>query len=239
MKQIVSIILFTLSLNLVSEAVHPNDSLFYSKSLSRLIIGIDYKAQTRDLLNSSGQLLELSTREKLVHLGWDAATWLNVYGKIGELEGKIQTSGFNTDDLMYTVGATLNLWHMDIEQPYYFSGRYGVQASSEYSMFTIGSAMEEAEWNEILSTLALTAEYFVDDMDREYSVPYSLILYVGVAYSLIDGTHDTGFEQDIEEYTANGLFLGADLFMSYNTSIGLSAWQMENQSYRVALRYHF
>jgi hypothetical protein len=58
----------------------------------------------------------------------------------------------------------------------------------------------------------------MDDID---AYPYSLLLYVGPAFSKVDGKRETAMQSyDFSEAHNIGIAAGADLFASHNLSIG-------------------
>jgi len=199
------------------------DTLFSQQSLGNLSIGGVFESLKRDMQYDDGGKTKLEAYNYYGYVGYDFLEWLTIFGTLGGCQAKsTEYDTLGNSKVKWSAGLSLKLWHYDIVDPAFMAGRCSIRATGEYSQYQSGdTATTKLKWQDLYAAVTLNYEVFVSRMDNIDSYPYSLLLYVGPAFSKVDGKRETGTQSyDFSEEHNLGLAVGADLFASHNLSIG-------------------
>jgi len=199
------------------------DTMFTQQSLDNLSIGGVFEALKRDMQYDNGEKTKLEAYNYYGYVGYDFLHWLTLFGTLGACQAK--TTEYDTlgnAKVKWSAGLNLKIWHFDITDPSWIAGRCSIRAMGEYSQYQSGNADPvKLKWQDIYASVTVNYEVFVKRMDDTDTYPYSLLLYVGPAFSKVDGKRETETQSsDFSEVHNIGLAAGADLFASHNLSIG-------------------
>lgn len=199
------------------------DTLFTQQSLDNLSIGGVFEALKRDMQYDKGGKTKLEAYNYYGYVGYDFLQWLTLFGTLGGCQAK--STEFDTlgnAKVKWSAGLNLKIWHFDIDDPSFMAGRYSIRAMGEYSQYQSGNTdTTQLKWQDLYASVTLNYEVFVSRMNATDSYPYSLLLYVGPAFSKVDGKRETVAQSyDFSEEHNIGIAAGADLFASHNLSIG-------------------
>src|ERR1035437_5404950 len=199
------------------------DTLFTQQSLDNLSIGGVFEALKRDMQYANGGKTKLEAYNYYGYVGYDFLEWLTLFGTLGGCEAKsTEYDAMGNDKVKWSAGLNLKIWHFDIVDPSFLAGRCSIRAMGEYSQYQSDiSDTTQLKWQDLYASVTLNYEVFVSRMDDTESYPYSLLLYVGPAFSKVDGKRETPTQSyDFSEVHNLGIAAGADLFASHNLSIG-------------------
>jgi len=199
------------------------DTLFTQQSLENLSIGGVFEALKRDMQYDDGGKTKLEAYNYYGYAGYDFMQWLTVFGTLGGCQAK--TTEYDTlgsAKVKWSAGLNLKIWRFDIYDPAWLAGRCSIRAMGEYSQYQSGDTdTTKLKWQDLYAAITLNYEIFVKHMDDTDAYPYSLLLYVGPAFSKVDGKRETALQSyDFSEEHNIGIAAGADLFASHNLSIG-------------------
>ncbi len=218
------------------------DSLFDVQSISCWSIGVDYQSEGRDVLYDGeleGMNDHFETEELVAYLGLRLTPWLTVFGTVGMVDlemGDVDAS----HDGRWSAGLQASLWQYDLQDPEFLAGRYTVRGIVEYGEAETEDDYASGDWSELNVALLLNWEIFVDTIDSLDRYPYSLSLYAGPMFSLIDGDiMSMGVDVDYEEDSEWGIVVGASLNISHNFAVDFGVQHFDDTGYRGGLRYHF
>lgn len=199
------------------------DTLFTQQSLDNLSIGGVFEALKRDMQYDNGGKTKLEAYNYYGYVGYDFLQWLTLFGTLGGSQAKsTEYDTLANAGVKWSAGLNLKIWHFDIDDPSFLAGRCSIRAMGEYSQYQSGkSDANQFKWQDLYASLTLNYEVFVSRMDNIDAYPYSLLLYVGPAFSKVDGKRQTATQSyDFSEAHSVGIAVGADLFASHNLSIG-------------------
>jgi len=199
------------------------DTLFTQQSLENLSIGGVFEALKRDMQYDNGGKTKLEAYNYYGYVGYDFLQWLTLFGTLGGCQAKsTEYDTLGNAKVKWSAGLNLKIWHFDIYDPSWMAGRCSIRAMGEYSQYQSGNSdTTRLKWQDLYASVTLNYEVFVSRMDDTDSYPYSLLLYVGPAFSKVDGKRETAAQSyDFSEAHNVGIAVGADLFASHNLSIG-------------------
>ena len=199
------------------------DTLFTQQSIENLSIGGVFEVLKRDMTYDNGGKTKLEARNYYGYVGYDFLQWLTLFGTLGGCQAKsTEYDTLGNAKLKWSAGLNLKIWHFDLYDPTWIAGRCSIRAMGEYSQYQSGDTnTTKLEWQDLYASITLNYEVFVARMDDIESYPYSLLLYVGPAFSKVDGKRETAMQNyDFSETHNVGIAAGADLFASHNLSIG-------------------
>jgi hypothetical protein len=224
------------------------DSLMSAESLGRLSIGVDYEAIKRDILvGPAGAQIEDLIEARAVdgYLGVDITDWLTPFVTLGA--SAVLDAG--TDEyadytFKWSAGLNFNIWHYDIVSPDFLAGRLSIETIAEYASYASDDVRFEGdnvEWSDTTVALPFCYELFEDLSPlADKSLRKSLNLYVGPAFSAVDGTFISGSnETKFQEDQQFGFMGGGDIFFAEKLSIGAHVRVFGEVSVTGALRFHF
>ncbi|MFH1476546.1 MAG: hypothetical protein ABIH24_03515 [Verrucomicrobiota bacterium] len=199
------------------------DTIFTQQSLDNLSIGGVFEALKRDLQYDDGGKTKLEARNYYGYAGYDFLQWLTVFGTLGGCQAKTtEYDTFGSAKIKWSAGLSLKIWHFDLDDPSWLAGRCSLRAMGEYSQYQSGdTGTTKLKWQDIYASVTFNYEVFVRQMDDIDAYPYSLLLYVGPAFSKVDGKRETAMRSyDFSEVHNIGIAAGAEVFASHNLSIG-------------------
>ena len=199
------------------------DTLFTQQSLENLSIGGVFEALKRDMQYANGGKTKLEAYNYYGYVGYDFLQWLTLFGTLGGCQAKsTEYDTLGNAKVKWSAGLNFKIWQYDIVDPSWMAGRCSIRAMGEYSQYQSGSSdTTRLKWQDLYASVTLNYEVFVSRMDDTDSYPYSLLLYVGPAFSKVDGKRETAMQSyDFSEAHNIGIAAGVDLFASHNLSIG-------------------
>ncbi|MFA5042500.1 MAG: hypothetical protein WC381_02475 [Kiritimatiellia bacterium] len=214
------------SLPIMAATLSASDSretLVTQQSLDNLSVGGVFESLKRDVKYDNGGKTKLDAFNYYGYVGYDFLEWLTLFGTLGGCQAKSTELDARADaKVKWSAGLNLKLWHFDIYDPSWMAGRCSIRALGEYSQYQSGNTdTTRLEWQDLYASVTLNYEVFVARMDDIDKYPYSLLLYVGPAFSKVDGKRETAAQNyDFSEAHNLGIAAGVDLFASHNLSIG-------------------
>lgn len=199
------------------------DTLITQQSLDNLSIGGVFESMKRDVKYDAGGKTKLEAYNYYGYAGYDFLQWLTLFGTLGGCQAKCtEYDTLGNSKVKWSAGLNLKLWRFDIDDPSWLAGRCSIRAMGEYSKYQSGDTDTNLlKWQDIYASVTLNYEVFVTDIKDTDSYPYSLLLYVGPAFSKVDGKRETASQSsDFSEEHNLGIAVGADIFASHNLSIG-------------------
>ena len=170
--------------------------------------------------------------------------WLLLYGHVGASEGRLD-GAMRADPSAAAgglLGARLNVWqiYQGVHKTAWrltlmLDGQYGYRTSDD-------DGDGDLDWSETLVMLPI--DYHLS-FARSYRNAYvgefqSFHLYVGPAYSKLDGTWTRGeLERDFEEAQAFGVVGGGELWLLDNLAFGARFDWFEDTTGQLTVRYRF
>ena len=219
------------------------DTLFTQQSLDNLSIGGVVESLKRDMQYDNGGKTKLEAFNYYGYVGYDFLQWLTLFGTLGGCQAKsTEYDTFGNGKVKWSAGLNLKIWHFDIYDPSWMAGRCSIRAMGEYSQYQSGNSdTTRLKWQDIYASVTLNYEVFVSRMDDTESYPYSLLLYVGPAFSKVDGKRETAMQNyDFSEAHNIGIAAGADLFASHNLSIGAQLqYYFDQPTLSASVMYNF
>jgi len=178
-----------------------------------------------------------------VGVGVSPWPWLLLYGQIGgsqpRLDSMREDTSFGAGGLL---GARVNVWQL-YEGVQATSWRLTLQAAGQYEYRTSQDHGDgDLQWGEGLVLLPLNYHLtFARSFRNVYMSEFqSLSLYLGPAWSTVDGTWTrNGQEVDFEEAEAFGAVGGVDLWLLENLSFGIRGDWFESTSMKIRVQYRF
>jgi hypothetical protein len=219
------------------------ETLVTQESLGHLSIGGVFEVMKRDMQYDGGGKTKLEARNYYGYAGYDFWRWITVFGTLGGTQAKSAESDTLGDaKLKWSAGMNLKLWQYEIADPSWIAGRASIRAIGEFSQYQSGNTdTTKLKWREISACVTLNYEVFVKGIDNTGSYPYSLLLYIGPAYSTIDGKQET-IDQSVDFSEAHnfGIAAGAEVFASHNLSIGGQLqYYFDEPTFSASLVYNF
>jgi hypothetical protein len=170
--------------------------------------------------------------------------WLLLYGQAGAAEARLE------DDMQASadagagglLGARLNVWQI-YQGAQQTAWRLTLQLAGQQAYRTSADGGEgELRWHETLVMMPLDYHLsFARTFRNAYVGEFqSFHLYVGPAYSKLDGTWSrAGNDRDFEEAEAFGVVGGGELWLLENLAFGARFDWFDGTSGQVTVRYRF
>lgn len=221
------------------------DAALYAASLSSWSVGLDGSFTKREFKDNHGFSITPETRDATFYLGYDATTWLTIFGTAGTSEmksnGSFQfgSSQFGNGSFLWSGGVQANLWRTDIADPEFMAGTLMLKGLVEYTKYNFDGSnySDKPEWSDIWFALPFSYEVFVTKEEDLAQTPYSLTMSIGPAVSLINGSTSDG--RTYSEKSSIGVMGGADIYMAHNLSFGFQIQYFDNVSMGGDVIYHF
>jgi hypothetical protein len=217
------------------------ESLVTSENLYPFSAGVDYLKISRDIEWEGGGKGELEGDGVTAFLGVDPMPWLTVFLTAGITETGLDSQESASGESIFSLGLDLNLWQYDLTDPEFMEGRLSLRGGFEGTFAGIDSgAAGEGDWTEWSGYLTANYEVYVKKIQNVDSVPYSLVLSAGPAFSILDGDVDVGgITRDFEGSDTVGFVYGVDLFLSHTLSLGFHMQNIDSANWRASARYRF
>lgn len=206
-------------------------------------VGLVYENLSRPV-ELNGAELDLRGDIGDVAVGFSPWPWFLLYGQIGAsqagLDGAMtEKAEFGAGGLL---GARANLWQL-YEGVQKTAWRVTLQLAGQYAYRTTADDGEgDLQWGETLVMLPLDYHLSFARTFRNYYMAefQGFDLYVGPAYSKVDGTWTRGdTETDFEEIQSLGVVGGAELWLLENLSFGARADWFDGTTLQLTVRYRF
>lgn len=205
--------------------------------------GLVYQHLSRPV-DLDGVERELSANIGDVAIGVMPWPWLLLYGQAGASDGRLE--GLMREDAEFgaggLLGARVNLWQI-YEGVQKTAWRLTLQLAGQYAYRTAADDGEgDLEWGETLVMLPLDYHLSFARTYRNYYMAefQGFSLYVGPAYSKVDGTWtQNSLEREFEETQAVGVVGGAELWLLENLAFGARADWFDGTSLQLSVRYRF
>lgn len=210
------------------------ESLFVSDGIERWSIGLDAASIRRGVaINGAQSRLEASAFGGFI--GWRGIPWMTLYTVLGQADAEI---GFDDLDSGFygALGAHATLWQYDMTDPEFLTGRWSVRVHGEFAMADLSAG----DWQDVSGSLRLQYEIFTTSIEDTQTMPFSLALFAGPMFSVMDGTVATaGMSRDFEVTEEIGVVAGIELSISHNVLIGAGLEYTDDSTWVGSLRYKF
>ena len=205
--------------------------------------GLGYLRLSRPVeLDGTERELKAHVAEAMV--GVSPWPWLLLYGQAGASEAELDEVMSTTADAGAggALGARLNAWQI-YQGVHRTAWRLTLQLAGQYAYRTSSDGGEgELGWQEALFMLPVDYHLsFARTFRNTYAGEFhSLHVYVGPAYSKLDGTWSRdGNDRDFEETQAFGVVGGGELWLLDNLAFGARFDWFDGTSGQVTVRYRF
>jgi len=220
------------------------ETLIEQEYLDFLTIGADYQHQARDISTSSQGKMRLSSQTVDGYIGVDPYKWLMIFATFGGSAGKVgEGITYNDTKFKWSAGFDVNWWRYSLTTPEFMEGDLSLKTHAEFAMSNSGSGSDKINWNEIFASLLVNYEVFVSKKEDMEKYPYSLALFVGPAFSWLDGDYyvnrNASQKADFHEEHLVGIVGGAEVYVASNLSIGGAIQYYDAVTLNASARYHF
>jgi len=229
----------------------PEYSLSRSEDLSFLAISASGESGDRAMRDSVGLVRDFEIRNAYLLVTCEILPWLSVNAGGGQGQLRVnQNHAYSNEEALWTAGARANLWEYEVKSPSFLISRLQIHANLSYwdGEANIPEDTSKIDWNEKRAELIFSAERFVTHPGSDHTVyPYSLLFFLGPVFSdfSIDATapvsssDGTTLNSSIDEDEEFGGIAGANLFISYDLSLGYEARIFSGATHKITLAYHF
>lgn len=207
--------------------------------LENLSVGVTTDWLRRDVKLSGSSATLLEARTLSFFAGYDVSSWMTVFGTLGSTEMRFSDAGDYGDmNASYSLGLVGNLWRTEVMDPEFMTGSLTVKGLVDISSYQVDekNGTVDGHWLEGMVALPVCYEIFSDKRESIAEVPYSLVLSLGPALSLIDGRAAGAGVRGRRVLGACG---GADVYFSHHLSLGCQAEYFDHGSIGANLIYHF
>ncbi|MBI2437836.1 MAG: hypothetical protein HYV36_03360 [Lentisphaerae bacterium] len=219
------------------------ETLITQNSLDPLSLGGVFELLKRDIIDDPGGKTILEAYNYYGYVGYDFFELATLFGTLGASQAKAMGSDeFEDPGVKWSLGLNLKIWHIDLDDPTFIAGRYSIRAMGEYSQYQSGDKVTtRVQWQDLYAALTLNYEIFAADMASTDKYPYSLLLFIGPAWSQVDGERETANQiYDFSEEHNVGIAAGVDLFAAHNLSIGGQLqFFFDEPTFSVSAMYNF
>ena len=205
--------------------------------------GLGYLRLARPVdLDGTERELKAHVAEAMV--GVSPWPWLLLYGQVGAAEARLGEAMAATADAGAggLLGARLNAWQI-FQGAHKTAWRLTLQVAGQYAYRTSADGGEgELRWQETLAMVPLDYHLsFARTFRNTYAGEFhSLHLYVGPAYSKLDGTWTrNGLDRDFEGTEEFGAVGGGELWLLENLAFGARFDWFDGTSGQITVRYRF
>lgn len=214
-----------------------DESLLTSPALESFCVGFNYDESKRGI-NNDNEKRTLETRVYSLYLGYDLSEWCTLFATIGQSEAKLSSQKkFGQGKEKWSIGINANLWQTEITKPPLFTGHISLRPAFEISRCNSQLDSSKTEWTDISAAIFICYAKVIDDPKYNPTEFYGYTIYVGPAFSMIDGT--ISGRTDFTEEKNIGLIAGLDFFITGNLSIGGQIQSFDKLSFSGNFRYHF
>jgi len=223
------------------------DSLAASDSLSRISAGFDAQVNRRNVALFSGKKERIEDNVQSVEVGVNLFSWWQFFGTVGR--SKVNWAGNDSAGMQYNKwsgGMHFKWGGFDIDQPNIMNGRLSFQNTVEFTQYRSDnntriendtrSDNDVPRWSDTYADLTLNLDIYSKTQKDTQLIPYAFTLYGGPAFSTLSG-HLNG--SDLSENQKVGIVGGADIFFTYNCSIGAQVLFIDTRSFDMNVRYRF
>lgn len=237
---------------LAQGALWPQESLVETEDMGFVSVatGFEYVNRAVDLREVGPRRLVSRSGYGLVSL--DLVRWLTVWGGAGATEARRFDWHLDGDeDFLWLAGIRASLWEFPVTSPAFLASRVRLQVNVAYLQHQAELHPGSMEWAETRTALLIGAERLAENWRRLADpAPYSLSLYSGPVWSVIDGTwsHERDahrgepVSETFEEHQALGVVGGLTLFITRRFSAGAEARWMrggDRPSFTAEVALHF
>mgnify|MGYP001768340347 FL=1 len=205
--------------------------------------GLIYQRLSRPVeLDGTERDLKAHVAEAMV--GVSPWPWLLLYGQAGASEARLDEAMAASADAGAggLLGARLNAWQIH-QGAHRTAWRLTLQLAGQYAYRTSADGGEgELRWQEALAMLPLDYHLsFARTFRNTYAGEFqSLHVYVGPAYSKLDGTWSRdGRDRDFEGTEEFGVVGGGELWLLENLAFGARFDWFDGTSGQITVRYRF
>lgn len=212
----------------------PRDAMVEVVEIRNWIVGAD-ATQTRRDVDINGLSDRLESDRYSGFLGFCPTKWLILYGTLGRVMADVGPADLG-EGWGWGLGLHSRLWRHDLKDPEFLAGRWSIRAGAEVRR----ADCDAGHWQTVSAAADLHFELFAESPAAIDRVPFSLGLYAGPLYSLLDGRVDIGVQnRDFEGASSWGFAGGVEVYLSHNVVIGLQLEFVEGTSWGVSARYTF
>lgn len=216
------------------------EALIVSPSLDPWSVGAYYQRMAREVTTKAGSDLELHSRAYAVVLGFDLLPWLTLYGSAGGADARLaEVSDDGTDRFAWSTGLSLYLWKWAgyTDRP---AWRLALNMQAELGEYQSEEGNLEIQWQQIDLKIPLCYEVIFARQPQSFSDIHHLELYLGPAFSSVDGYYErAGQRMDFEATHDFGVTGGAKLFLLQHLSIGGEVQYYDELTVRAGIGYSF
>ena len=219
-----------------------HESMIVQKHMNRVSVGGQYEFIEREIAPAGRDTGRLRAKVYGGYLGFDLFHWLTAFGTLGVLEvSEVDVPGAFEDfdeDKRWSAGAHANLWHYDITEPDFMTGRLSIGVVAERAEYSISGEGVSLEWTE--TVVAVPVGYELPADESLLSTVHGLLISAGPIFSEIDGDYsEPGRHIPFDAEQEMGMLLGADAFLAENLTVGGQLQIFNKTTFNVGVRYHF
>jgi len=219
------------------------DSLMVD-TLRRWSVGANVEWLDREMKpDGGGADSRMEAKTICLFLGYDVQDWLMAYGTFGETEARVKSLGrYDGSEFKFSVGLQASLWKTEVMDPAFMAGVLSVKAIGEVARYSFDAEDSGAQghWNELSLALPFCYEVYAEREDVIDAIPYSLIVSLGPAVSLVEGSGTTrGVHKDFSGRDPIGFIAGMDVYISHNLSVGCQVEYFDHTTLSASAAYHF
>jgi len=219
------------------------DSLVYD-TVQRWSVGVNAQWMERDMKpDGGGADIGIESTTVSLFVGYDVQDWLMVYGTAGETEARKGNAGdYSGSDFKFSIGVQANLWQTEVMDPSFMAGVLTFKGLAEVSRYSFGGGDSgiDGSWNELLIACPFSYEVFSERRDLVDSISYSLVVSLGPAISLVEGSVSTrGTYDDFTASNVFGFIGGVDVYISHNLSVGCQVEYFDKTTLTASAVFHF
>ena len=212
-------------------------SLVESDPFESISIGVNYETSKRGITRDRATL---ETKSLSAYIGYDVCKWWTVFTTLGSSQSRLsEHDKFGDSNFKWSAGLNASLWQVDVEDPALFNGRISLKPALEFSQYSSKTGDDNIRWYDMTGTLLLGYEKLIEDPKYNILQVYSFSMYVGPAFSRIDGSVGEGLNKNFEGSRNFGVIGGFDVFVTQDISVGAQIQSFDKQSFSGSLRYHF
>lgn len=239
-------LVMAISATVLAQADAPGESMITANNLDRLSFSVSVQKQIRPL-KAGNETWDLESRDMWGEMSLDVTDWFTVGGGAGQTEVKQGQRGPYTEgDLMWTVGAKLNMIEHEITKPGFMASVVRIQAAVSHWESEAEIEGTTVEWEELRGELTVRAEVLVKEPGTyDEPIPYSAVFYAGPVYSEIDGKAPalppvwTGAgAMEFHEENDMGVEFGVEVNLARNLSIGWETRLIDETTHTLSLALH-
>lgn len=217
------------------------DSMVSSDDLNFLSVGVGVEDMDRAITERGAGERLLEGRTAAAWIGCDLSPWCTVFVSLGQSQARMdENAEFGDGGLKWSLGVNASVWQVDFLGVEKVIGRLSFIPMAEHSRYKSGKDSDTIEWSDTLVALPLSYAYFVRDPHYGPVDVHSFVMYLGPAYSGVEGHWTTGSGRtDFLESREIGVIAGLDCFFTPSVSLGLQVQSFGDPVLGGGFRYHF